>query len=107
MDLVAHLLHPHDERVEEPKAFSLFVQAQKYIKFESELVQIELVKDMIDAASTHQTLMMLVTHQTLKTKVMIAMMMMTMMMIIMKMMLTMTVMTVMVMTMTLMKLAKK
>ena len=51
VDLVAHLLHPHDERVEEPKAFSLFVQALKDIKLESELVQNELVKDMLDNAS--------------------------------------------------------
>ena len=36
VDLVAHLFHPHDERIEEPKAFSLFVQALKDIK----LVQI-------------------------------------------------------------------
>ena len=51
VDLVAHLLHPHDERIEEPKAFSLFVQALKDIKLESEWVQNELVKDMLDDAS--------------------------------------------------------
>ena len=49
--MVAHLLYPHDERVEEPKAFSLFVQALKDIKLESEWVQNELVKDMLDDAS--------------------------------------------------------
>ena len=49
VDLVAHLLHPYDERVEEPKAFSLFVQALKDIKLESEWVQ--WVKDMIGDAS--------------------------------------------------------
>ena len=26
VDLVAHILHPHDERVEESKAFRLFIQ---------------------------------------------------------------------------------
>ena len=51
VDLVAHLLHPHDEWVEDPKAFSLFVKALKDIKLESEWVQNELVKDMLDDAS--------------------------------------------------------
>ena len=51
VDLVAHLLHPHDEWVEEPKAFSLFVQALKDIKLESEWVQNELVKDLLDDVS--------------------------------------------------------
>ena len=51
VDFVAHLHHPHDERVEEPKAFSLFVQALIDIKLESEWVQNELVKDMLDDAS--------------------------------------------------------
>ena len=51
VDLVAHLLHPHDGRVEEPKAISLFVQALKDIKLESEWVQNELVKDILDDAS--------------------------------------------------------
>ena len=41
VDLVAHLLHPHDERV----------QALKDIKLESEWVQNELVKDILDDAS--------------------------------------------------------
>ena len=48
VDLVAHLLHPHDDRLEDPKAFTLFVQTLKYIKLESEWVQNELVKDMLD-----------------------------------------------------------
>ena len=50
VDLVAHLLHPHDEWVEEPTEFSLFVQALNDIKLESEWVQNELVKDMLDDA---------------------------------------------------------
>ena len=51
VDLVAHILHPHDERVEEPKAFSLFVQSLKDIKLESQWVQNELIKDTFDDAS--------------------------------------------------------
>ena len=47
VDLVAHLLHPHDERIEEPKAFSLFVQALKISNWSRN----ELVKDMLDDAS--------------------------------------------------------
>ena len=45
--LVAHLLHPHDDRLD-PKAFTLFVQTLKDIRLESEWVQNELVKDMLD-----------------------------------------------------------
>ena len=51
VDLVAHLLYLHDERVEDPKAFSLFLQALTNFKLESEWVQNELVKDMLDDAS--------------------------------------------------------
>ena len=51
LELRAQLLHPHDERVEEPKAFSLFFQALKDIKLEAEWVQNELVKDMLDDTS--------------------------------------------------------
>ena len=51
MDLVAHLLYLHDERTEEPKAFSLFVQALKSIILKSEWGHNELVKDMRDDAS--------------------------------------------------------
>ena len=52
VDLVAHLLHPHDDRLEDPKAFTLFVQTLKYIKLESEWVQNELVKDILDDNNT-------------------------------------------------------
>ena len=38
VDSAAHILQPHDKRVEEPKAFNLFVQALKDIKPESEWV---------------------------------------------------------------------
>ena len=48
VDLVAHLLHPHDDRLEDPKGFTLFIQTLNDIKLESELVQNELVKDMLD-----------------------------------------------------------
>ena len=48
VDLVAHLLHPHDDRLEDPKGFTLFIQTLKDIKLESEWVQNELVKDMLD-----------------------------------------------------------
>ena len=48
VDLVAHLLHPHNDQLEDPKAFTLFVQTLKDIKLESEWVQNELVKDMLD-----------------------------------------------------------
>ena len=48
VDLVAHLLHPHDDRLEDPNAFTLFVQRLKDIRLESEWVQNELVKDILD-----------------------------------------------------------
>ena len=48
VDLVAHLLHPHNDQLEDPKAFTLFVQTLKDIRLESEWVQNELVKDMLD-----------------------------------------------------------
>ena len=48
VDLVAHLLHPHDDRLEDPKGFTLFIQTLKDIRLESEWVQNELVKDMLD-----------------------------------------------------------
>ena len=48
LDLVAHLLHPHDDRLEDPKGFTLFIQTLKDIRLESEWVQTELVKDMLD-----------------------------------------------------------
>ena len=48
VDLVAHLLHPHDDRLDDPKAFTLFVQTLKDIRLESEWVQNELVKDILD-----------------------------------------------------------
>ena len=48
VDLVAHFLHPHDDRLEDQKASTLFVQTFKDIKLETEWVQNELVKDMLD-----------------------------------------------------------
>ena len=48
VDLVTHLLHPHNDQFEDPKAFTLFVQTLKYIRLESEWVQNELVKDILD-----------------------------------------------------------
>ncbi len=48
VDLVAHVLYPQDERIEEPKAFKIFVEALKDIKLEPEWVKNELVKDILD-----------------------------------------------------------
>ena len=50
-DLVAHLLYPHDEHVEEPKGFQVFIEGLKDIKLESEWVENELVKDVLDNES--------------------------------------------------------
>ena len=52
VDLIAHVLYPHDELVEEPKGFKLFIQALKDIKLESEWVENELVKDILDDANS-------------------------------------------------------
>ncbi len=47
-DLVSNVLYSHDERAEEPRGFSIFVQALKDIQLESDWVHNELVKDILD-----------------------------------------------------------
>ena len=51
-DLVMHISYPYDERLEEPKGFKVFIEALKNIKLESDWVEHELVKDMLDDSAT-------------------------------------------------------
>ncbi len=48
VDLVAHVLYPQDNEIEEPKGFKIFVQALKDIRLESEWVDNEIVKAILD-----------------------------------------------------------
>ncbi len=49
-DLVAHVLYPHDERVKDPRGFNVFVQGLKDIGLESEWLENEIAKSVLESA---------------------------------------------------------
>mgnify|MGYP000314532855 CR=1 FL=1 len=49
-DLVAHVLYPHDERIKDPIGFNVFVQGLKDIRLESEWVENEIEKSVLESA---------------------------------------------------------
>ena len=48
-DLVAHVLYSHDERITDPRGFTLFVQGLKDIGLESEWVENEVAKSILES----------------------------------------------------------
>ena len=48
-DLVAHVLYSHDERIPDPRGFTLFVQGLKDIGLESEWVENEVAKSILES----------------------------------------------------------
>ncbi len=48
-DLVAHVLYPHDERMKDPRGFTVFVQGLKDIGLESEWVENEIAKSVLES----------------------------------------------------------
>ena len=48
-DLVAHVLYPHDERIKDPRGFNVFVQGLKDIGLESEWVDNEIAKSVLES----------------------------------------------------------
>ena len=48
-NLVAHVLYPHDERISDPRGFDIFVQGLKDIGLESEWVDNENVKSVLES----------------------------------------------------------
>ena len=48
-ELVVHVLYPHDERIEEPRGFNIFVQGLKDIGLESEWVDNEVAKSVLES----------------------------------------------------------
>ncbi len=52
VDLISHILNPHDTREEKPIGLNIFVDALKDIKLESDWVVNEVVKDVLDDADS-------------------------------------------------------
>ena len=48
-NLVAHVLYPHDERIKYPRGFNVFVQGLKDIGLESEWVENEIAKSVLES----------------------------------------------------------
>ena len=48
-ELVVHVLYPHDERISDPRGFDIFVQGLKDIGLESEWVENEVAKSILES----------------------------------------------------------
>ena len=49
VDLVSHVLYPHDERIPDPRGFTLFVQGLKDIGLEPEWVENKVAKSILES----------------------------------------------------------
>ena len=49
VDLISHVLYPHDERIPDPRGFTLFVQGLKDIGLEPEWVENEMAKSVLES----------------------------------------------------------
>ena len=48
-ELVVHVLYPHDDRIEDPRGFNIFVQGLKDIGLEAEWVDNEVAKSVLES----------------------------------------------------------